>query len=258
MHDQSLMGMRYRRANGQKQLQARADAEFLLVAVARDFAAFDVLQHQIRFAIGTDAAIKQARNIRMIQRRQNLPLAAKSLQQFADIPARPHQFDRRLLVIFTIVSLGQIDRTHAATTDLAQQSPRPEPQADQGITLLRAFVVIQCLQQLRRGRAQRCAVAVRARVGSQHCDDFGLQIRAISAVLIEKCSAFADRQIDGLLEQCAYALPIVCVHASALIVWCRRGADDYGLAHASGIVASTPWSSRQTPVLSVRKLSVSL
>ena len=83
-----------------------------------DRLAVDKLHDQKRPAIGGRTAINQARNIRMVERGEYLPLRLEALDQARLIPTAAHQLDRHILVEFGIVAASFKHQPHAAARDL--------------------------------------------------------------------------------------------------------------------------------------------
>ena len=76
-------------------------------------------------ATGRCATVKQMRDLRMLQVRQQLPFARETRRRVG-IHDAANQLDRSLLLKMSVGALGQIHRTHAAVTDLAHKPPRAE------------------------------------------------------------------------------------------------------------------------------------
>ena len=89
------------------------------VAVGGDRLAFDVLHHEVRQAVVGRAAVDQARDVRMIELRQDLPFGAEAPQNVIRIEAAPDEFERDLLAVFVVGPGGEIDRAKSAPADLA-------------------------------------------------------------------------------------------------------------------------------------------
>lgn|GEM_PF-6641286 len=52
----------------------------MLLAIRDDLDAVDILHREVRHAVAANAAIEQARDVRMWESRQNLPFREKTLQ----------------------------------------------------------------------------------------------------------------------------------------------------------------------------------
>ena len=78
MDDQVLMRVLDGGADVDEQLEPLAEVELSLIAVLIERLAFDVLHDQVRLAILRLACIDQARDVRMIEARENLPLGTEA------------------------------------------------------------------------------------------------------------------------------------------------------------------------------------
>ena len=123
MDHQVPVQVAHRLAHLEKQSNLRAHAEPRRVPVERF--AFDELHRQIRLPALRPARIQQARDARVIQLREDLPLPQKAFQQGAlgQVPAQ--KLHRRPLPHLPIGPFGQIDRAHAAAPDGAHQAEGP-------------------------------------------------------------------------------------------------------------------------------------
>ena len=103
---------------------ARLDAERVLVAVAIDRLAVDVLEDEVGLAARRDAGVDQPRDVRVGQPREQAALALESL--LAARRARAHQrqveqLDRGAALEAPVRALGQPDGPHAALPDRRDQ-----------------------------------------------------------------------------------------------------------------------------------------
>jgi hypothetical protein len=78
MNNIVMVRVGHRFAHLPKKLQAFGDTQFLLIAIAIKRLPLNVFHDKIRQAIRGRAAIQQARNEGMIERRENLPFLAKA------------------------------------------------------------------------------------------------------------------------------------------------------------------------------------
>ena len=81
MHNQVAVRGIHGGANLEHQLQPGADGKLILLAIAVEPDAFDILHHQVGLAVRTHAAIQQAGDVGMLQPRQQLALAAETVQR---------------------------------------------------------------------------------------------------------------------------------------------------------------------------------
>ena len=72
------------------------------------------------------AAIDEAGDVGVMERRQDLTLALESLDQRAGLRAGLQQLQGHLLLVGPIGTLGEVDDRHAAAAELADDSPRPD------------------------------------------------------------------------------------------------------------------------------------
>ena len=122
--------MRMRVRDGTRHLHAEFDAcahrESGRSGVRVDGLAVDIFQRQERAAVGGDAGIVKAGDIRVRQRRQDLAFACHALGERCDAPAHVRQLQRDLTLEETIGSICQPDARHAALANLAQQPIRAD------------------------------------------------------------------------------------------------------------------------------------
>ena len=79
----------------------------LLLTEAMDGSPIHILHHQIQIALGGDAAIQQAGNIRMLQPGQNLPLLTESFAEEIGGKGQVNQFDGDLLLELPVGAMRQ-------------------------------------------------------------------------------------------------------------------------------------------------------
>ena len=90
------------------------------IAVLVNRSAFNQLHHQVRNALVGRPSIEQPRNIRMIERCENLPLMPEPFQNRRRIVPTPHQLDRYFLFVLPIGTARTVHLTHSSVTDLFQ------------------------------------------------------------------------------------------------------------------------------------------
>ena len=106
-------------ANSLKEFQSLLCVESVLIAMVVDRQPLDVLHHQVRPIFFRRAAVEQARDVGMIERRQNLSLVAKATHDKVRVHAAANQLDCDLLSILIIIAFAEINRAHAAASELA-------------------------------------------------------------------------------------------------------------------------------------------
>ena len=107
----------------QKELQACRYGETSFPAVIVDAFAFHVLQRQVWLAVGVRSRIQQARDIRMMERIQNVALAGEPLAEQSVSPSSPRQFESHGPGQQAVGTLGNPDFGHAALADFFHQAP---------------------------------------------------------------------------------------------------------------------------------------
>jgi hypothetical protein len=86
-----------------------------------DGLAFDVLHYQIWLSIGSRAAIEQTGDIGVIEAREDLSFLAEPIDNQIGFHAFANELDRHVFSKFCIGTHGQINRSHAAGTKLADE-----------------------------------------------------------------------------------------------------------------------------------------
>ena len=130
MHDQVAMRITHRVQHLQEQHHALAQAEAARIAPSVDGFAIDALHHEIRFAVGADAAIEQGGDVGMLQAGQDLPFAQETFARDRRIGARADQLERGLLRVRAVTAFDRMHRAHAAAADGADDLPRADRTAD--------------------------------------------------------------------------------------------------------------------------------
>ena len=129
MHDQVLVRVVDGRAHGAHQRDPLLGREPPPVAVRVDRFAVDVLHDEVGRAVRRAPAVEQSRDVRVLQRRQDLPLRAQPALHLAREHAAADQLDGDLLLILLVGALGEIDVAHAARAELAHDAIRAEARA---------------------------------------------------------------------------------------------------------------------------------
>ncbi len=97
-----------------EQPQPRQHVEPPAVAVAIDRLTLHVLHHEVRLAQRGDAAIEQARQRRVLERRENLPLRPELRHERRVRQPQVHDLDGHPLLELVVGTSGFVDRRHAA------------------------------------------------------------------------------------------------------------------------------------------------
>src|SRR5690606_40548290 len=101
-----------------EQKQSVAHVEVLLVAIRVDGFPLDVLHDDERLSVIRYSAIEKSGNVRMVERREDLPFDAKSPQRIWRVATRSQQLDRDLLLVLAIRARCQVNASHSAMPDL--------------------------------------------------------------------------------------------------------------------------------------------
>ena len=120
------MRVGHRGADLQEDLQPLIDREATRLAILVDRQTVDVLHHEIREALAARAAVKQPRDVRMLESREDLALVSKALQHGVAIHAALDELDGGAHLELRIVALAKKDGAHAAATQLAHDAIRAD------------------------------------------------------------------------------------------------------------------------------------
>ncbi len=129
MHHQVGVRMGDRLRDLEEQPQALAHAQSVAAAVGVDALAFDEFERQVGLAVVGHAGVVQPRDVRVLQRGQDLALARHALGQARASPRAVRELECDAAALQHVGAFGQPDRGHAAFANLAQQPVR----ADQGL-----------------------------------------------------------------------------------------------------------------------------
>ena len=204
MDDQVLVRAVHRRAHDLEQPQPLLDAERARIAIDVDRLAVDILHDDVRRAVGGRAAVEQPRDVRMIERRQDLAFELQPALHLARQQPAPHQLDRDLLLELLVGALGEEHLAHAAAAEAAHDAI--------GADALAGEVDRRVLGSLRRDGAvvaepllARFELVHRARV----------QIAVGRARLANEAQPLVRRQGLRLVEDLLQGLGRHCRHLSA-------------------------------------------
>ena len=137
MDHQGAMRVLHGIAHHAKQPQPCVERQAFGGAPFRDRDAIDELHDEIRCSVRRKPAVDETSDVGMDQVCEHLSLGAKALDGVRVARARAHEFDRHFLPILTISALGAVHRAHTATSEDADEAPRPERAAEQRIGGLR-------------------------------------------------------------------------------------------------------------------------
>ena len=100
------------------------------LAPSVDRLAVDILQRQVRAAVGAESRVIQHGYVRMLQPREDFALASDALRQILVDPFGARQLQRHGALHHAVGALRQPYRPHAAFGQLALQPPRADAVAD--------------------------------------------------------------------------------------------------------------------------------
>ncbi len=204
VHDLVLVRELHRRADVEKDAQAAFEPDFVLAAVLEQRQTLDVFHREIRIAVGGDAAVDEMSDVRVVQTRENLPLAQEAAMHRFRIEPGADELERDALLELAVVALGEPDYAHAAGAEFAQQPPRPD-----AVTRVHRQAAVAGIS--RRGGAARLVEpgleARRGVVRRDQSDDVAAQFLIARAEPVEKFLARFARRIEDFLEHRENTLP---------------------------------------------------
>ena len=122
MHDEVAVRRRDRVAAVLQELEARLDGETPRPAVLRDRLALDELHHEVRPPVLGRAAVEEPRDVRVLEAREDAPLAGEAREDFVRRHAASQELDRDALVEEAVGALGEEDLAHAAAPEPAEHA----------------------------------------------------------------------------------------------------------------------------------------
>jgi len=122
MHDELLVRVNHRVADFQKQAHPRRYSKPFAIAVVYQRQPLHVLHDEVRLALRRGAAIQQARDAVMLQLREDLALPAEPPLHAGIATPAGNQLDGHLLAILAVRPFAQVDHTHTAVAQLAQDA----------------------------------------------------------------------------------------------------------------------------------------
>src|SRR5436190_14160147 len=126
MHYQVAVEIADRGAYFQEQSDSGPDAETGGIHIDR--LPLDVFHRQVRLAIPAVTGVQQSRDIRMRQRRQNLPFGKKPLAERRIVGTGTQQFHGHTLRYFTVDTFGKVYGAHPAASQEVSQAVWPAGQ----------------------------------------------------------------------------------------------------------------------------------
>lgn len=133
VHDEGLVRVLGGVAHDAEQAQPFFDRQPLPVAMSGDRAPVHVLHDEIGRALGREAGIEQASDVRVREPRQDVRLGLEPRRGGERLRRPAKELQRDLLLVLAIGPFGQIHRSHPAMPDDVDDEPRAEPHADERI-----------------------------------------------------------------------------------------------------------------------------
>ena len=126
VHDEVRVRVLNGRADLAEQLQPVANRELPTPAMLQQRLALDVLHDEIGLARLRRPSVEQPRDVRMIERRRDLPLSAESPQGLLAGHPGLNQLDGDALLELVVGAAREINRPHSAVAELGQQFVGPD------------------------------------------------------------------------------------------------------------------------------------
>ncbi len=215
VHDEVGVCMRDGAGDLQEEPEPLSHRQITRAAVGVDPLAPDILQRQPGLAFGRDAGVVQARDVRVLQRREDLAFARHALGQARALPCTMRQFQRDLPTLQHVGAFGQPHAAHATAAQFADQPVGAEDIAWLlGVGRSRAGLwrelarldLGQGLQQAGRGVG---GLAFGAGCQQQRLEPRLQARRARLGQATQPGRAFGRRQRQSLVEQRAQHRPLV-------------------------------------------------
>ena len=121
MHHQVAMSVIDSFDDVTEELNPFGDSELLFVTPEMDRLAFHKLHDEVRPAFGGGASIEKFGDVRMIERSKYLAFLLKTGPHGRRVKGRQYQLDGGLAVEDSIGTLGEIDRSHAASSEFPRE-----------------------------------------------------------------------------------------------------------------------------------------
>ncbi len=211
VHDEPLVGVLHGLADVMEQPQTILDRGAPRVAVLGDRRSFHVLHGEEGAAVHGDAAVEKTRDVRMLQARQDLPLAQEARVDLVGVESALQDLDGGPLLELAVGALRVVDHPHPAPSDFAQQAPDTDPLALEGLArraLIQGLAVRHAIQQF--GGA-----VPRGTIQDTACDCEGLQevskerpaVRVAFRHALQERGPLGLRDIERLVEERRELLP---------------------------------------------------
>ena len=119
MYDEVLVRILDGGADRPEEPQPLGGRQSLVVAVAVNGLPLDVLHHEVGQPLVGRAAVEQAGDVRVVQGGEYLALISEAAQHLLRVHATLDELDGDALFIGVVGAARQVDRAHAATSELA-------------------------------------------------------------------------------------------------------------------------------------------
>jgi hypothetical protein len=119
--DQVLVRVLHDVAHGGKELESRVDRETACIAIAVDRFTIDILHREPRYAVTCDAAVDEAGDVWVLEKRENPTLLQESSNELGT-PGLPDQLERDALLELSVVTRGEEHGAHTSVTDLSNDA----------------------------------------------------------------------------------------------------------------------------------------
>ena len=127
--DQVAMCVTHGFADHEEEPQPFLEREVLIARVRVDRPSLDVLHHQVGPSIARGPAVDESRDVRVLQRGEDLPLGPEPPDTLL-VEQAAHDLDGHALLEGAIGALTQVDRSHAALADLRDDAVRAQSLVD--------------------------------------------------------------------------------------------------------------------------------
>jgi hypothetical protein len=223
------------------QCEPGVKGQLLIVAVLVERRAFNELEREIRLAIVSHAGIEQARDVRMDECGEDLPLARKAFVPGGAQQARMHQLERHLALEQAIGALGPPYRAHAALAEQPRHPIRPEAAAfEPGLCRTGAAGDAACDQLC---GFSPIAVVAQGR-GFQQISNHRGKPRFAPGQGELPFGPLRNRQIEGLIQQCGGSASLVAAEAFQCRRACGGGGRHFRLLPSAAAGTRGPFPTR--------------
>jgi len=130
-----LVRVLHRRADRAEEEESLPDAEAVAVAVLAERPPLDVLHDEVRQAVLGRPSVEQLRDVRVVERRQDLPLPAEPGDDLGRVHPLADDLDRDVLAELLVRPRREVDRPHAPLAEPAEDLVGADPEPADRIVL---------------------------------------------------------------------------------------------------------------------------